>query len=260
MAYRNVAESLRAYRDRVASDLEDAKRAAQEAAQRAQRVAVLEKELAETEGLLSKLSTGPRKLPVLEDVAIAAPCRASWDEMVGDEHVRFCGQCAKNVYNLSSLPRDQAQALLAAREGEVCVRLYRRADGTVLTSDCPVGVRRRRRRRAVAGVVGGGLLAATASASLAGTATMGATRIPAGGEQLGGGLRMGAMAFPSPGTSATADPTVEPETSAAPTPTVAPSTTGRVMGRISPRKLAVQPLLNEPLMGKPLAVPTPTKR
>jgi len=68
--------------------------------------------------------------------------------MVGDEHVRFCGQCEKNVYNLSSLPREEAEALLVAKEGKMCVRLYRRDDGTVLTNDCPVGVKKRRRRRA----------------------------------------------------------------------------------------------------------------
>jgi hypothetical protein len=164
MAYRDVSESLRAYRERVAGDLEDARIAAKEAKERADKVRVLEKELAETDGLIAKLAeTRPHKLPLLENVAIAAPCKASWDAMVGDDRVRFCGQCEKNVYNLSAMPRDEAEALLAAREGKMCVRLYKRADGTVMTSDCPVGVKRRRRRRAVAGVLGGGMMAATAS-------------------------------------------------------------------------------------------------
>ncbi len=174
MSYRDVSESLRAYRDRVSVDLAEARDAAKEAAQRAARVQVLEKELAETEGLLAKMG-GPRTLPVLEDVAIAAPCSADWDQMVGDDKVRFCGQCEKNVYNLSALPRDEAEALLSAREGKMCVRLYKRADGTVLTSDCPVGVTRRRRRRAVAGVLGGGLLAA--GAALAAPTTVGKTQM-----------------------------------------------------------------------------------
>jgi hypothetical protein len=162
MSYRDVSESLRAYRDRIANDLEQARQAAKEAADRATQVKVLEKELAETEGLLAKMGRGQRGLPVLEDVRIAAPCTARWEEMVGDEHVRFCGQCDKNVYNLSSLPRVEAEALLAAKEGKMCVRLFRRADGTVLTTDCAVGVRRRRRRRAAFGAVGAGLMAAAA--------------------------------------------------------------------------------------------------
>jgi hypothetical protein len=163
MAYRDVSESLRAYRDRVASDLDEARRAAKDLAEQASKATVLEKELAETDALLAKMAGRGKGLPMLDDVHIAAPCKASWEQMVGDEHVRFCGQCEKNVYNLSSLPREEAEALLAAKEGNMCVRLYRRADGTVLTSDCPVGVKKRRRRRAALAVVGGGLMAAVAA-------------------------------------------------------------------------------------------------
>ena len=80
-------------------------------------------------------------LIALEDIRIAKPCRADWERMTGDERTRFCGSCHKNVYDLSQLTREQAHQLIAETEGEVCVRLYRRPDGTVLTSDCPVGRR-----------------------------------------------------------------------------------------------------------------------
>jgi hypothetical protein len=60
--------------------------------------------------------------------------------------VRFCGQCDKSVYNLSAMTRAEAEALVASKDGRVCVRLYQRQDGTVLTQDCPVGVRRLRIR------------------------------------------------------------------------------------------------------------------
>jgi len=174
MAYRDVSESLRAYRDRVANDLEDARRSAREATALVQKVNILEKELAETEGLLAKMGGKRNVLPLLDNVSVAAPCKASWDQMVGDEHVRFCGQCETNVYNLSSLPREEAEALLAAKEGSMCIRLFRRADGTVLTSDCPVGVTRRRRRRAAIAAVGGGLMAAAAALGMErSVATMG---------------------------------------------------------------------------------------
>ena len=88
-----------------------------------------------------------RTLPLLEDVKIASPCSASWDDMIGDARVRFCGKCAKNVYNLSEMTREEGEALLAATEKEMCVRLYKRADGTVITTDCPVGVKAKRVRR-----------------------------------------------------------------------------------------------------------------
>lgn len=90
------------------------------------------------------------RLPVLLDnLRIATPCRVDWDDMEGDDRVRFCGRCRKNVYNLSALRRDEAEALVRQKEGRLCVRFYRRADGTVLTADCPVGVRRKRLRQRV---------------------------------------------------------------------------------------------------------------
>ncbi|MBI3550120.1 MAG: hypothetical protein HY078_13870 [Elusimicrobia bacterium] len=79
----------------------------------------------------------PRELDAL---TLASPCTQSWDAMEGDERVRFCGLCRLNVYNLSAMPRAEAEALVASREGRLCVRFYQRADGTILTRDCPVGL------------------------------------------------------------------------------------------------------------------------
>jgi hypothetical protein len=87
-------------------------------------------------------------LVTLESVRIAAPCRASWERMVGDERVRFCAECQKNVYNLSAISRKEAEALVREREGRLCARFYRRADGTIMTRNCPVGLRLLRRRMA----------------------------------------------------------------------------------------------------------------
>lgn len=70
---------------------------------------------------------------------IASPCPASWDDMEGDDRVRFCPECELNVYNIASMTEAEAVELIAEREGRVCVRLYQREDGTVLTRDCPVG-------------------------------------------------------------------------------------------------------------------------
>jgi hypothetical protein len=86
---------------------------------------------------------------LLENARIGTRCNARWSAMEGDDRVRFCGECRKNVYNLSALPRAEAERLLQEREGRICIRLYKRADGTVMTADCPVGVRRLRVRRVV---------------------------------------------------------------------------------------------------------------
>jgi hypothetical protein len=82
----------------------------------------------------------------LNHVRIAAPCPADWDQMIGDERVRFCGQCSLNVFNLSSMTRSDAESLIARNEGRLCVRFYRRSDGSIITKDCPVGLRAIRRR------------------------------------------------------------------------------------------------------------------
>lgn len=90
---------------------------------------------------------------VLTGIRIAKPCPASWAAMRGDDRVRFCDQCRLNVYNLTDMSRSEAQKLVAKREGRLCVRFYRRADGTVLTDNCPVGLRaaRRQLRRLISG-------------------------------------------------------------------------------------------------------------
>ncbi len=75
-------------------------------------------------------------LELLSEVQIPVPCPVLWEDMVGDERVRHCAQCNQDVYDLSALPADEAVALLQAWPGPVCVQLYRRPDGTVLTADC----------------------------------------------------------------------------------------------------------------------------
>lgn len=83
---------------------------------------------------------------LLNDIRIASPCTVSWDSMTGTETVRFCGECKLNVYNISSMRTKDAEKLVESANGRLCVRLYKRTDGTVLTQDCPVGVRAAMRR------------------------------------------------------------------------------------------------------------------
>lgn len=67
--------------------------------------------------------------------------------MSGDDRRRFCASCKLHVHDLSAMTKMQALAFLQrVGQGHACVRLFRRADGTMLTRDCPVGVRQRMRR------------------------------------------------------------------------------------------------------------------
>ncbi|HEY0076989.1 MAG TPA: hypothetical protein VGB77_23085 [Abditibacteriaceae bacterium] len=79
----------------------------------------------------------------LENLHIASPCHASWEAMSGDDKARFCKSCQKNVFNISLMSRQEAEALIQSREGNednLCVRYALREDGTVITNDCPVGL------------------------------------------------------------------------------------------------------------------------
>ena len=83
----------------------------------------------------------------LSNLRIASPCPADWEKMVGDERVRHCAECNLNVYNLSAMTKRHIQELLGGNQGRrLCLRLYRRADGTVVTQDCPWSLRALRRR------------------------------------------------------------------------------------------------------------------
>ena len=76
-----------------------------------------------------------RRLPMARTV-IASPCDVPWSAMKGDDR-------------------------------SVCVRLFERVDGTILTADCPVGVKRRRTRGLLLSVLGAGACALFAFTGMA---------------------------------------------------------------------------------------------
>lgn len=84
--------------------------------------------------------------PNIDHLRVATPCPVGWNQMRGNDQVRFCDHCQLNVYNISELSKLEAQRLITSTEGRLCARLYRRADGTILTKDCPVGLRALRLR------------------------------------------------------------------------------------------------------------------
>jgi hypothetical protein len=74
--------------------------------------------------------------------------------MRGDDRARHCDACGLTVHDLSAMSRDEAAAVVGGEEGRVCVAFHRRADGRILTQDCPRGVAAlRARARRLAGRV-----------------------------------------------------------------------------------------------------------
>jgi hypothetical protein len=66
--------------------------------------------------------------------------------MSGDDRQRHCELCELNVFNVGGMTTGEVERLVLGNKGQLCVRLYRRADGTVITKDCPVGLRAYRKR------------------------------------------------------------------------------------------------------------------
>jgi hypothetical protein len=187
------------------------------------RIAAADRDLAQARARLS--------LPLLNAVTVSSPCHQPWETMTGDDRVRHCGQCDKDVFDLSALTAAQAEALLRERlDGGVCVQLYRRPAGTVMTSDCPTGARRRGRRRLVAAVaIAAGVLGGTAA-----TAWTLVDRAPATGEP---------CALPAPPPETVAPPvedTASPAEVATPPP-AKPTHVIRTRGMAVRRPLVVEP-------------------
>jgi hypothetical protein len=86
--------------------------------------------------------------PELGVLRVAAPCKADWNAMQGNEQVRYCSDCKLNVYNLAGMSPEAARAVVRASEGgALCMRFYQRPDGTLTVAQCPPGLSARARRR-----------------------------------------------------------------------------------------------------------------
>lgn len=57
-----------------------------------------------------------------EAVRVKGPCSESWDEMEGNDKVRFCSHCAKDVNDVSRMTRREAMRLVRRSKGGICVR------------------------------------------------------------------------------------------------------------------------------------------
>ena len=170
----------------------------------------------------------------LNNIKIASPCSADWEGMFGNERKRFCGDCKLNVYNLSGMTRTEAERLLEQSEGRLCVRYYRRADGTILTQDCPVGWAKVKQRAS---------MIATAALSLIVTFLAGLSVLAAFSRKVDLGVRLPIpFATPTPKyeplMGAIAMPTPKPSPKQSPSPRVGRAVMGDMSIETKVRKAA----------------------
>lgn len=81
----------------------------------------------------------------LAKLNVAQPCSASWQEMTGNEQKRFCSHCNKHVFDFSRMTRQQIEAVTAVNQGNLCARITRNEDGSMvmLEPSLPVYASRR---------------------------------------------------------------------------------------------------------------------
>src|SRR5215213_2596864 len=107
------------------------------------------------------------KKSFIDSIRVADPCTENWDEMTGNERVRFCSHCAKDVNNISEMTRKEVTRLVHRSNGKLCVRY--RTDPKTNSPIFSERVSAFARHSVAAGVVGASLLTAGAYAQTEGS-------------------------------------------------------------------------------------------
>lgn len=92
----------------------------------------------------------------LKQIEVKKPCSQNWDEMTGNDQVRFCDHCKLHVNNLSEMTRRKAMKFVRESNGRICVRYAQNpVDETPVFADRFYRITRR--ARIAAGVLGASL-------------------------------------------------------------------------------------------------------
>ena len=62
------------------------------------------------------------KKSFIDSVKVKDPCTEDWEQMHGNDRVRFCSHCSKHVNNLSEMTRKEAMRLVRSSGGNLCIR------------------------------------------------------------------------------------------------------------------------------------------
>src|SRR5215204_736151 len=102
-----------------------------------------------------------KKSGFIDSVRVQSPCTEDWNEMTGNDQVRFCSHCSKNVNDLSTMTRKEVRKLVLASGGKLCVRYVQHPrTGSPVFADQFVQIARRASRLAV-GVVSASITMST---------------------------------------------------------------------------------------------------
>ena len=100
------------------------------------------------------------KKNLIKQINVKEPCSENWNEMIGNDEVRFCGHCNLNVNNLSAMTRRKALKIVKKAKGGICVRYMENpVDKTPIFADKLYQITRR--AGIAAGVLGASLTLST---------------------------------------------------------------------------------------------------
>lgn len=143
------------------------------------------------------------KKKFIDSVRVKDPCTQSWDEMVGNDKVRFCTHCAKDVNNLSSMTRKEALRIVRRSGGSLCIRYVQRPEtnGPMFAGELTQITRRR------APLIAASVMTASLSLTTIAYAQGGAAFPPSAAAPTVAGEREG----PAGAKKKPADPQVDPD-------------------------------------------------
>src|SRR5688500_3875006 len=109
----------------------------------------------------------------IDSIRVQNPCSENWDEMTGNERVRFCSHCAKDVNNISEMTRKEAIRLVRRSGGSLCIRYLQQPEtkAPIFAGD-PVQITRRRVPLMAAGVMTASLSLSTLAYAQGGAAVL----------------------------------------------------------------------------------------
>jgi ankyrin repeat protein len=121
-----------------------------------------------------------QKKNFIDDVRVKDPCTQAWDEMVGNDKVRFCTHCAKDVNNLSAMTRKEAVRLVRKSGGSLCIRYVQQPETKApMFAGQLTQITRRRVPLMAAGVMSASLSLATLTYAQGGAERISISKAPA---------------------------------------------------------------------------------
>jgi Carboxypeptidase regulatory-like domain len=100
------------------------------------------------------------KKDFLDSINVKSPCDKVWDEMTGNDQVRFCSHCETNVHNLSAISRAEAEKLITKSNGKLCIRIEKNTSEKIATAP-PKFIQIRRQATIAAGILATSLTLST---------------------------------------------------------------------------------------------------